>query len=87
MLKLLTLLVVGYLCYRTLKSWMMAGAQPREHVSTSPKDQIDDVMIQDPVCGVYFSKENAVRAKINGRELYFCSPECKEKYLNQQREA
>jgi YHS domain-containing protein len=86
-MKLLILLVVGYLCYRMLKNWMMAGGQPREHVSTNPREQIDDVMIQDPACGVYFSKENAVRAQINGQELFFCSPECKDKYLNQQDEA
>jgi len=86
-MKLLILLVVGYLCYRVLKNWMIAGGQPREHVSSSPKEQIDDVMIQDPVCGVYFSKENSIIAEIDGQELYFCSPKCKDQYLNQQREA
>ena len=86
-MKLIIMLVVGYLCYRLLKNWMMAGGQPRGHVSASPKEQIDDVMIQDPACGVYFSKENAVRAQINGQELYFCSPECRDKYLNDQRDA
>ena len=62
------------------------GGQPREHVSTSPTEQIDDVMIQDPVCGVYFAKENAIRETIDGQELYFCSSDCRDKYLNQQRE-
>ena len=86
-MKLLILLVVGYLCYRMLKNWMMTGGQPREHVSGSPKGEIDDVMIQDPECGVYFSKDNAISATINGEEFYFCSLECKDRYLNQQREA
>ena len=86
-MKLLILLVVGYLCYRMLKNWMMTGGQSREYVSGSPKGEIDDVMIQDPECEVYLSKESAIRTMIDGQEMYFCSQECKEKYLNRQREA
>ncbi len=85
-MKFLILLAVGYLCYRMLKNWIGAGGQPREHVSSSPRGEIDDVMIQDPVCGVYFSRENAIRVQVDGQEQYFCSQECKDQYFQQQGE-
>jgi len=81
MSKLLILLVVGYLCYRMLKKWILSGPQSQDQVSPGARGEIDGIMIQDPVCGVYFSKENAISARVNGREVYFCSPECRDKYL------
>ncbi len=35
---------------------------------------------RDPVCGTYIASSNSVRKVINGETLYFCSPECRDKY-------
>jgi uncharacterized protein len=39
------------------------------------------VMIQDPACGVYFPLREGIHLKHQGKDLYFCSPECKDKFL------
>jgi YHS domain-containing protein len=35
---------------------------------------------RDPVCGTYVAASNSVRKVVKGETLYFCSPECREKY-------
>jgi hypothetical protein len=47
-------------------------------------DQIDDVMIKDPYCEAYFPKRNAVHLNLNAIDLYFCSKECRDKYIARQ---
>jgi hypothetical protein len=43
--------------------------------------RIDDVMIKDPQCGVYFPRRDGIVLKSGGDDLLFCSPECRDKYL------
>ena len=35
---------------------------------------------RDPVCGTYIPVENSVRKTFAGEVIYFCSPECRDKY-------
>ncbi len=43
-------------------------------------DQIEDVMIKDPVCQVYFPRKEGVQWRQGGETYYFCSPECLEAF-------
>jgi YHS domain-containing protein len=38
-------------------------------------------LIQDPYCQTYIPKQSAIKKKIAGRVLHFCSKECLTKYL------
>lgn len=35
---------------------------------------------KDPVCGTYVSADTAVRGRINGETVHFCSAACRDKY-------
>ncbi|MCW5979969.1 MAG: YHS domain-containing protein [Bryobacteraceae bacterium] len=35
---------------------------------------------QDPVCGIYVSTATRVRKTIDGRDFYFCSESCRDKF-------
>lgn len=48
------------------------------NISTS-RDDID--MVQDPVCGMYVSKQKAYSKNINGQEYFFCSEVCRDKFI------
>jgi YHS domain-containing protein len=41
---------------------------------------VNDVMVQDPSCGVYLPKGDAVKAKIRGETHYFCSETCIQRF-------
>jgi uncharacterized protein len=40
-------------------------------------------MVKDPVCGMYMDSRLALRLENRREEFYFCSEDCKNKYLNQ----
>jgi YHS domain-containing protein len=37
-------------------------------------------MVRDPQCGVYLPLSNALKRRIKGETVYFCSRECEEEY-------
>ncbi len=83
MIKFLIFLAVGYLLYRSMKNWMFPDARQKKNVSSRANGQIDDVMVKDPFCETYFPRRNAVRLKMNGNVYYFCSKDCRDKYIAQ----
>ncbi len=44
-------------------------------------------MVKDPVCGMYMDSRLAVRLEESEKAFYFCSEECKKKYINRSTEA
>jgi YHS domain-containing protein len=84
MIRFVILAIVGYILYRAVRNWMFSGSNSAEHVTAQDNDQIDDDMVKDPYCEVYFPKRNAVHLHFNDQDLYFCSAECKKKYLDEQ---
>jgi hypothetical protein len=80
MLRLLIYIVLGIVLYRAVRSWF---SQSR-NVDRSGGDRsvhVDDVMIQDPVCGAYFPQSRAVVLNTDSEVLRFCSTECRDQYL------
>ena len=82
MFRFIILFVVGFIFYRAIRSWMLKGSTAARSVSSKTSGEIDDVMIKDPYCEAYFPKRNGIPLKIDGKELLFCSAECRDKYLN-----
>ena len=84
MIKFLILLGVGYLLYRSMKNWMFPDARSKKNVSSQTGGQIDDVMIKDPYCEAYFPRRDAVHLQLKGNDYYFCSKDCRDKYVARQ---
>jgi len=87
MIKILILVGLGYIVYRLLKSWMFQGYSSTGRVTRQTPGQIDDIMIKDPFCETYFPKRDGVHLKVDGKDLYFCSSDCRDKYVVQQSSA
>ena len=81
MVRLLIWILMFYLLWtllkRGLKFWLLSK-RPSE------TDRMDDLMVKDPFCEVYFPRKDAHLLRIQGKELYFCSPECRENYRRKQ---
>ncbi len=39
------------------------------------------MMVKDEVCGLYLPREEAVREVVDGKERFFCSDDCRRKFL------
>ena len=82
MLRLLIIAGLVYLLYRAFNSWLLKHRPPSNgSVADRNSEAIDDIMVKDPQCNVYFPKRKAVRATIDGQELFFCSTECRDHYF------
>ena len=71
-------LIVGFLVYtvfQALKQSFLKRPPPPEKTARGEE------MVQDPECGTYVPRSNAVRAQAKGTTHYFCSPACRDKYL------
>jgi uncharacterized protein len=79
MLRLLILVGLGVLLYRLFKSGLESG-QRRAPMPGQGSRQVDDVMVQDPQCGIYFPRREGVSLSIAGQELFFCSGACRDQY-------
>ena len=80
MLRLLIYIVLGIVLYRAVRSLFGQSRKDNRTVGDSSV-HVDDVMIQDPVCGVYFPQSSAVVLNTDGEVLRFCSTECRDRYL------
>jgi YHS domain-containing protein len=79
LLRILTLLLGLWLLKRVLTA-ILGGAGPGRPQDASGKPS--QKMVKDPVCGMYMDSRLAVRLDGGEEVLYFCSEECKNKYIS-----
>ncbi len=70
-----------YLSYKVMKNWVLRNISLYT-ISGQAQNQIDDIMVQDPFCKVYFPKREGVPLNVKGETLLFCSTECRGKFLD-----
>jgi uncharacterized protein len=70
---------IGYLFFRFFRALNKASKPPRASKGTS------GIMVKDDICNTYIPKENAIRHVYEGKEYYFCSSECRQKFLEQKK--
>ncbi|MBW2010786.1 MAG: hypothetical protein JRI32_03825 [Deltaproteobacteria bacterium] len=84
-MRLLIFIGLVYLCYRALKSRLFPAASMGNKGFRYNVRNIDDVMVKDPYCGVYFPKRDGIPLNVDGKNLYFCSNECRDKFIASQK--
>lgn len=76
MIRLLVIFGLLYLGYRKLKS--LTG--PDRRSSAQSPEPVEDLMVQDPECGTYVPRREAVSLRWEGREIFFCGTECRDRF-------
>ena len=85
---ILVLLLVIYWAARSLWRDLKASAyHKKKPASSSTPPQVTDKLVKDPVCGVYCAKRSAYTAIWKGKVYYFCSEECRQKFLAERESA
>ena len=89
-MRFLLLIIFLYYIYKSLKSWISPKEPSRENVSYyaerkemdgNRQGEVNDVMLKDPYCEVYFPKRKGIQLKVKGEDLFFCSPECRNRFI------
>ena len=79
-MRLIIVLLLIYLVLRVIRYLGNQGFSKNPPMSERQPGEINDVMIQDPWCHVYFPKREGVHLRSEGKDLYFCSVECRDSY-------
>ena len=59
-----------------------SGAKPYVDV---PNDAVSQKLVRDAVCGMHVAEGLALTVKKGGGVLYFCSAECRDKFVSENR--
>lgn len=78
--------IVMYLIYVIIRLFQNPGKR-RSDSSARGSTQVRGVMVKDEVCSTYLPREDALREVRDGREYFFCSSECRQKFLERKKSA
>lgn len=87
-LKLVIIAILLYLAYRLfIGDWKKKKGQDREGAAENNQEngQVEDILVEDPICHTLVPKQQAIRLKQKGTEdfIYFCSEECCDRFVSQ----
>ncbi len=69
---------IGYRVYRKIKENL--ALQMRR--PPTPLEE-PETLVQDPVCGTFIPRRNALKAVQNGKDYFFCSEGCLKRFRKQ----
>ena len=61
---------------------MGSSASQRQPYVDVPNNAVSKKLVRDPVCGMHISEGIALPLGQGNETVYFCSAECREKYLD-----
>ncbi len=80
MLRLIFLALLLYLIYLIVRFFQSIGQPSKKDRSTAdslPRRR----MVKDEICNTYIPEEEALKETWKGQVYYFCSEECRQKFL------
>ncbi|MBE1425266.1 YHS domain-containing protein [Desulfomicrobium macestii] len=79
MLKFVILAAVCFILYKLVTN----DKKKKVEVKNKQEEKLakEGVLVKDPICGTYVSKDSDIRIKEGEEVRCFCSYECRDKYL------
>jgi uncharacterized protein len=71
-----------YVIFLVLRFFRTLGRVSRR---PPPPKQASGLMVKDEVCNTYLPKEDAIKEVREGKEHYFCSTSCRQKFLDKKK--
>lgn len=77
LVRLILALILGFLIYTVFQALKQALNRP-----TPPPDKISrgEDMVQDPECGIYVPRRDAISLQAGTTQHHFCSTACRDKF-------
>ncbi len=67
--------------YRSVRRLMSGSANAGRRPAPKGPDQVIDIMVQDPQCGIYLPQHEAIKAIVRDEERFFCSEACRDAFI------
>lgn len=81
MIRFLWFLLLGFLILKLVQTLRCFLLSSRNSSKQNPGGK-SEKMVRDSQCGTYVPQSEALTATVAGKTHYFCSPECREKFLS-----
>jgi hypothetical protein len=86
--------IVRFLFWLLVLSWSVwllkriLGSMVRGATEESQNQSVQDApankrLVRDPLCGMHVAEELAIPVRSGNEMIHFCSPECRDRYLNE----
>jgi YHS domain-containing protein len=72
-------MVIGYVIYRAYQRFKESLTLQRQPPQ-SERLQEPDTLMQDPVCGTFIPRKEALKLVKDGKEYFFCSEGCLKRF-------
>lgn len=79
-MRIIIYIILIFLLYRIAKAFLFPKKTPAQQ-KNEPVLHGDETVF-DPICQSYFPKTEALSVRNGNETTYFCSEECREKFLN-----
>ena len=80
-MRFLLLCLLVYLGYRVLKGFLAPNPSSSRSEKQDHLTPVDDIMVKDPFCQTYIPRRDGIKEVIDGEAYFFCSVECREKFI------
>jgi YHS domain-containing protein len=81
MLRFILFTILFFILYYVFLYFLRNILPPKKRMN---RESEPEELVQDPNCQTYIPKTSAVKKRISGNVLYFCSQECMKRYLKRE---
>jgi uncharacterized protein len=81
-LRFLLYTLLFYVIYKFIRVYQSLNKKSK--APRQPK-QISGLMVKDEMCNTYLPKEDALKEIVEGKQYFFCSQECRKKFLEERK--
>jgi len=75
-------IILFYLLYKIIKTVQQSKPEKSENYQFKSSADGGEDLIEDPVCHTYVPLSQAYKKEISGKNHYFCSQQCSDKYVS-----
>jgi uncharacterized protein len=80
--RILLYALLAYIIYKFIRVYQVLT---RKNKPRRPSEQSSGIMVKDEVCNIYLPQEDALKEIVDGKTYFFCSKECRQKFLESKR--
>ena len=82
MARFFVFIILFYLLYKIIKTVQQSKPEKSENYQFKSSAAGGEDLIEDPVCHTYVPLSQAYKKEISGKNYYFCSQQCSDKYVS-----
>lgn len=77
--RLLLGIFIGFLAYKVYQR-VKAALTLKSQTTPPPRVEEPDTLVQDPICGTFVPRRDALKASQDGKDYFFCSEGCLKRF-------